>query len=344
MKVRELGPQVRIDPEFAQVLPRPSDSEQEELRSSLQERGCLDPLRTWRGLLVDGHTRYALCQELGVRYRTEELDLPDREAVRMWIWRFQLARRNLTPRQLAFYRGQLANMLKRDKQENLRSGSNSPRGQIEPSGRTADAVARQVGVSASTIKRDQRFANDLDVIAESAGAQTRDAILSGALPLTRADVSAVAEQHPSADVVERFSDRRARMREQQAIESDPKPFRQSSIVETRTYVGEDGVEYVDSVLLRCGHEYKYSRAVRADRTRKSAPCRVCGGGTRQATERRRAEAEARRSITSAIEDPAKRDALVRLVGLAVRAAAEPQRMHRIAPELGQVVSELGLVA
>jgi len=86
-----------LDPEFAALIPPLTADELAELEASLLRDGCLAPLITWRGLLVDGHHRLRLCETHGVRYDTTEIDVPDRESALVWAIRHQLARRNLTP-------------------------------------------------------------------------------------------------------------------------------------------------------------------------------------------------------------------------------------------------------
>lgn len=93
---------IRIDPEFQALIPPPPAPERAALEASIRRDGVRDPLVVWRGLLVDGHTRYAIWLAIGREGavlpvpRTRELDLPDRAAVKRWIIENQCARRNLT--------------------------------------------------------------------------------------------------------------------------------------------------------------------------------------------------------------------------------------------------------
>lgn len=87
----------QIDPEFAALIPPTPLAERTALEASLvRAGGAEDALITWRGLLVDGHTRLEICERLGLRYDTREIDLPDRAAVKAWILENQCARRNLS--------------------------------------------------------------------------------------------------------------------------------------------------------------------------------------------------------------------------------------------------------
>src|ERR1017187_4064584 len=54
-------------------------------KSSSDRRGCRDALVVWRGLLLDGHNRLAICNRHGIPYDTTEIELPDRESAKLWI-------------------------------------------------------------------------------------------------------------------------------------------------------------------------------------------------------------------------------------------------------------------
>lgn len=88
----------KIDKEFDRLLREQTKEEKDLLRQQLQAEGCRDPLVIWaeEGLLLDGHNRFRLCQELSLPYRTEEISLPDRQAALLWILENQLSRRNLS--------------------------------------------------------------------------------------------------------------------------------------------------------------------------------------------------------------------------------------------------------
>src|ERR1035437_7626998 len=58
-------------------------------------------LLTWRGTLLDGHNRLGMCTRLGITYKTCEIEMPNREAAKLWIEVNQLGRRNLSPYQRA---------------------------------------------------------------------------------------------------------------------------------------------------------------------------------------------------------------------------------------------------
>ena len=59
---------LRIDEEFAALIPPLTDEEYRGLEASILEEGCRDALVCWGDVLVDGHNRYKICTAHGVPY------------------------------------------------------------------------------------------------------------------------------------------------------------------------------------------------------------------------------------------------------------------------------------
>lgn len=100
--------QLKIDPEFQNLIPPLSDEEFRQLEENIRAEGCRDSLVTWNGVIVDGHNRYKICLENGISFKKEEKEFSDREEAIEWIIRNQFGRRNLSPTQ----RSELALKLK----------------------------------------------------------------------------------------------------------------------------------------------------------------------------------------------------------------------------------------
>ncbi len=96
--------ELRKDDEFRDLIPRAVDSEKAELERSILSEGCRDPLVAWRPpgeqaeppVIVDGYTRYDICDKHGVPYRVIERNFSSREEVEAWVIVTHLGRRNLT--------------------------------------------------------------------------------------------------------------------------------------------------------------------------------------------------------------------------------------------------------
>ena len=60
------------------------------------EEGCREPIILWNNTIVDGHNRYRICNQHNIQYKTAQKDFADRDDVKLWIMKNQLARRNLS--------------------------------------------------------------------------------------------------------------------------------------------------------------------------------------------------------------------------------------------------------
>ena len=93
----------RIDPEFQALIPPLLPQEFVQLEENLLRNGCRDALVTWRGLLLDGHNRFAICTKHQLPMRTIDVPAPvaDRTEAKIWIVNNQAGRRNLSDDQRA---------------------------------------------------------------------------------------------------------------------------------------------------------------------------------------------------------------------------------------------------
>tara|TARA_Y100000310_G_scaffold246639_1_gene252028 strand:- start:13450 stop:14235 length:786 start_codon:yes stop_codon:yes gene_type:complete len=142
---------LKINPAFQSLLPRLSDDEISLLRSSIERDGCRDPLVVWRGVIVDGHNRYAICRDLGVSFDFREMDFPDDASAMDWIDQNQLGRRNLTPDAFKLALGRRYNRMKKTRGGNTSKGQN-----------VSLSLAQEHGVSDKTVKRAGKFAEEVE--------------------------------------------------------------------------------------------------------------------------------------------------------------------------------------
>lgn len=179
---------VRIDDEFAQLCPPLSDGEVSILRESIGESGLRDPLCLWQGILIDGHNRYRICTELQRPYHCVSIELPDRNAVKEWILRNQLGRRNLGFLQASYLRGKYYEAVKRERDAGCGDGN----------GLTIDRLGKMFGVCGSTIKHDAWVARSIEMLCPRARAYT----LSADVCLKKQHVwDLAALSHPSQEAI-----------------------------------------------------------------------------------------------------------------------------------------------
>jgi hypothetical protein len=88
-----------IDKEFHALLPALTPDEYNGLQEQILADGCTDPIIVWGNIVIDGMNRYEICREHKKGFRVVNIQMADREAVKAWIIKHQLGRRNLTPSQ-----------------------------------------------------------------------------------------------------------------------------------------------------------------------------------------------------------------------------------------------------
>jgi hypothetical protein len=179
-----------ILPEIQSLIPRLTPEEYDQLQANLLEYGCRDPLVVWqeRQVLLDGHNRAQICDTNDVQYLTTEVSLPDLDAAKEWVIANQLGRRNLSPEQMRYYRGEQYNLQKR---QGARTDLTSDHDDLK-SQNTAARLAKEHKVSEPTIKRDGAYATAVETLATLLGPEVRQAILAGDYPLVPQDVKVLA--------------------------------------------------------------------------------------------------------------------------------------------------------
>ena len=98
---------LKIDPEFsAQILPLSFEELQQLEQNIIAEGRLLNPIITWNGYILDGHTRYRILKKHGfIKFDVEEIQLANKYEALAWICKNQLGRRNLSPERKKFLLG-----------------------------------------------------------------------------------------------------------------------------------------------------------------------------------------------------------------------------------------------
>lgn len=162
-----------------------------QLEKNILKEGCREPLIVWeqRGnskmILVDGHNRYKICEKHNLPFKIKKVNFRDIDEVKVWMVDNQMGRRNLTPDQMSYYRGLKYLSIKKSKggYDNVKS-----KGQNDLS--TSERLAEQFNVSESTVKRDAKFAEGLNIISKS-NPKLKMKILTGEAKVKKADVQAL---------------------------------------------------------------------------------------------------------------------------------------------------------
>ena len=95
---------LKIDPEFQKQINPPSFEETHQLEMNiLKEERVLNPIITWNGYIVDGHTRYQILRKYPfIPFEVIEKEFSSRYEALAWICKNQLGRRNLSPERKKF--------------------------------------------------------------------------------------------------------------------------------------------------------------------------------------------------------------------------------------------------
>lgn len=80
-----MNPTIEIDPEFFNLTIPISDEKKTELKRSITASGCLDSVKIWNGIIIDGHKRYDICTREKKEFQTTDLDFTSRDEAIIWV-------------------------------------------------------------------------------------------------------------------------------------------------------------------------------------------------------------------------------------------------------------------
>jgi ParB-like chromosome segregation protein Spo0J len=143
-----------IDPEFKNLIPPLTNGEYEALKETISTEGCRDPLTIWKGkgIILDGHHRYEICEELKIPFKTVEYEFPDRTGAEIWMIKNQRIHRHLEISQRVMQAVKLEALYGEQAKE--RQGTRTDLGKkLDQSekGRSAEKAAKDMGVSPQTV-------------------------------------------------------------------------------------------------------------------------------------------------------------------------------------------------
>ena len=188
--------QLKIDPEFQSKIPPLQFEEEQQLEQNIIAEGrLLNPIITWNGYILDGHTRYRILKKHGfIKFEVEEIQLANKYEALAWICKNQLGRRNLSPERKKFLLGKEYESTKLavgaplgSKHGIRKCGQND---HIFTESRTCQRIASEHGVGEKTVRRAEKYSRGIDA-AEEAVPGTQEAILTGRIKATDAQIAAL---------------------------------------------------------------------------------------------------------------------------------------------------------
>lgn len=177
-----------IDPEFRDLLPPLSEDERQKLMASLNADGCREPLVVWleEAVLIDGHNRYAICNDLSLPYETVTKSFKTRDDVKLWMIRNQLGRRNITDAMRVALNLMLKPVLAAKAKENQSAAGgrkalpqNSAEAVPVESLDTRQEIAKASGVSHDTVHK-------VETVMKTADEPTKSRMLAGEMSIAAA--------------------------------------------------------------------------------------------------------------------------------------------------------------
>ena len=180
-----------IDKDFYNLTVPITDEQREQLERSILENGCIEPIITWDGMIIDGHKRYLICRTEEIEFRTEEVEFKSRAQAMAWACRRRIGTlKPGTPIHRYLY-GKWFNFLKEEYRKLIERGSISfpedPDGRV----RISKVIAKDMGISYAKVESHCGYANTMDKIARSDPDIFR-AILERRVRFTLKETSALA--------------------------------------------------------------------------------------------------------------------------------------------------------
>lgn len=145
---------MKIDKEFADLIPPLTPEEFNGLEASILAEGCRDSLVVWNGTLIDGHNRYKICSEHDIPFSIIERDFTDRDSAMLWIIQNQLSRRNLNDFQRVEMVSKCEDAVKAQAEKRQKSTRFGGGGNFTTTGgKSRDTLGDMAGVSGKTYER-----------------------------------------------------------------------------------------------------------------------------------------------------------------------------------------------
>lgn len=147
---------ITINQEYADLVPSVSDSEYHSLKESIKNNGLWLPIITnGKGVILDGHNRYRVCYETGIKLRYAIREFENKLIEKKFVIECNLKRRHLND----FQKAELGIPLLVIEQElaKLRKDAGQAISSDELKGESRDLVAKKIGMSGTTFERSRKI-------------------------------------------------------------------------------------------------------------------------------------------------------------------------------------------
>jgi len=151
--------ELKINKTFRDQLPQLPVDKYQKLEKAIITLGCFDPIRTWKGFIIDGHHRYEICMRLKINFHVEEREFEDEDSAMLWMIDNQAKnRRNLTTAAKIRLAMKKMDIFKNRAEKRMKSGGYECKGSVkhpsadlrEGKGKAAEKIAKEAGPNVST--------------------------------------------------------------------------------------------------------------------------------------------------------------------------------------------------
>lgn len=159
---------LKIDPDFKNLLPELDAETYTALERNILSNGMFNPIIVWNGFIVDGHNRYSICKAHRIEeVQTKPLNKKTKSEVMQWIVDNQFSKRNLTKSERIRLLSKVEEQIAKEAKERQRQAGGDKVSQKaravesnltqavddeKETGRTAEIMAKKLGVSKNTYK------------------------------------------------------------------------------------------------------------------------------------------------------------------------------------------------
>ena len=184
----------KIDEEIRTLNIELRPEEYNEMKAMAQETGEITPpIIIWKGknIIVDGHHRYQISQELGLECPYKEVEFENKNAAMIYALRIQgSGRKGDTGSEKAYRIGKQYILMKLPEGRQLGHGQLGQNGQVRS---TAEIIAARLGLGEKTVRRHAEFAGAIDIIKSKVENDLWKAILREELAIKKEDISKLAK-------------------------------------------------------------------------------------------------------------------------------------------------------
>jgi len=186
---------LKVNPEYFSLIPRPTNEEYEALeRNIVEKQRATEPIKINKNdEILDGHTRFEICNKHGLYFDTQVMDFPSVNDEKIYIIETNLFRRHLTSFQKIELAKPLEDLiaekarLRHESQRNPETGTYEPLPSNEGSGETTELTAKAIGVSKSTYERAKK-------VLDEGTEEEKQKVRSGQETVTRAYMQVIRRQ------------------------------------------------------------------------------------------------------------------------------------------------------